>query len=116
MVPGGYRLSGPQSVLVFSTPCDDVLRIPLVSGVHQAAPACEVTRGCVWNALHAQQREPDGGVAGAGRYCLLLMSIFSIYTGFIYNEMFSVPTTLFGTGHWACPSNPQVPLARRVMA
>lgn len=45
---------------------------------------------------------------GAGRYCLLLMSIFSIYTGLIYNEMFSVPTTVFGTGHWACPTNLQV--------
>ena len=67
----------------------------------------------LWVAVFAWQRPRDGDVAGAGRYCLLLMSIFSIYTGFIYNEMFSVPTTLFGTGHWACPTNPQVRPARR---
>ncbi len=35
------------------------------------------------------------------------MSIFSIYTGLIYNECFSVPMAIFGRGHWACPGNPE---------
>ncbi len=55
------------------------------------------------------QEDPQAWfAAGAGRYCLLLMSIFSIYTGLIYNEMFSVPTTVFGSGHWVCPTNAEV--------
>ena len=33
------------------------------------------------------------------------MSIFSIYTGLLYNEMFSVPLSVFGSGHWSCPGN-----------
>ena len=46
----------------------------------------------------------------AGRYCILLMSIFSIYTGLIYtgliyNECFSIPMSVFGGGHFACPTN-----------
>lgn len=32
----------------------------------------------------------------SGRYCIVLMATFSIFTGLIYNEFFSMPMTLFG--------------------
>ncbi len=36
----------------------------------------------------------------AGRYCILLMAIYSIYVGAIYNEFFSIPMTLAGYSHF----------------
>ncbi|XP_047319663.1 V-type proton ATPase subunit a3-like [Impatiens glandulifera] len=37
-----------------------------------------------------------------GRYVIMMMSLFSIYTGLIYNEFFSVPFELFGQSAYSC--------------
>ncbi|CAI0377629.1 unnamed protein product [Linum tenue] len=41
-------------------------------------------------------------MAFGGRYVILMMSVFSIYTGLIYNEFFSVPFELFGRSAYDC--------------
>ncbi len=51
--------------------------------------------------LAAQAKLDDmSSMAFGGRYCILLMSLYSIYTGALYNEFFAMPMTLGGPTHW----------------
>ncbi|PNT67220.1 hypothetical protein BRADI_3g22870v3 [Brachypodium distachyon] len=52
--------------------------------------------------LASQKLDDIVEIMFGGRYVILMMSLFSIYTGLIYNEFFSVPFELFGKSAYAC--------------
>ncbi|RWR76903.1 V-type proton ATPase subunit a1 [Cinnamomum micranthum f. kanehirae] len=54
------------------------------------------------NKLRSQKLGDIMEMAFGGRYIILLMALFSIYCGLIYNEFFSVPFHIFGASAYKC--------------
>ncbi|XP_054818527.1 V-type proton ATPase subunit a3-like isoform X2 [Prosopis cineraria] len=58
-----------------------------------------ITRG---NKFSSQKLGDIVEMIFGGRYVIMMMALFSIYTGLIYNEFFSVPFELFGPSAYGC--------------
>ena len=58
----------------------------------------------VWNEVAMAKGELGEMVemCFSGRYVILLMAIFSVFTGIMYNEAFSLPMIIFGYSKYAC--------------
>jgi len=65
------------------------------------------------NRLTAMARDEMFGTIYYGRYNILLMGIFATYSGFIYNELFSVPQPYFAPTSWCGPDDAD-PVCRAV--
>lgn len=48
------------------------------------------------------------GMMFGGRYIILLMSVFTIYVGCLYNEFFAMATTIFGHTHYVCAEDENI--------
>uniref|UniRef100_A0A7R9Z4K4 V-type proton ATPase subunit a n=1 Tax=Chlamydomonas euryale TaxID=1486919 RepID=A0A7R9Z4K4_9CHLO len=61
----------------------------------------------LWNekAMSRSKLDDITSMLFGGRYCILLMALYSIYTGALYNEFFSIPMTLAGYSHFKCFAN-----------